>query len=146
MTVAPLGDDDQDRPLGVSSRRRDGKRLPRQRRETHDGEHDQAEGAELVFLSFAVALAQLAALSVEDGPGERVPALGPVELGADPPTVGLVVEVGEQVEGLGDPAGPGDGPAERGGSAAARQDGPELLSVSPAANRDDLQTGRWPIA
>ena len=83
---------------------------------------------------------------MEDGPGEQVPALGPVELGADPPTVGLVVEVGEQVEGLGDPAEPGDGPAERGGPAAALQDGPELLSVSPAANWDDLQTGRWPIA
>jgi len=82
----------------------DGKGLPRQRRETHDGVNDQAEGAELVFLSFAVALAQLATLSVENGPGERVPALGPVELGGDPPTVGLVVEVGEQVEGLGDPA------------------------------------------
>jgi len=59
---------------------------------------------------------------VEDGPGKGVPALGPVELGEDAPAVDLVVEVGEQVEGLGDPAELGDGPAERGRPAAALQD------------------------
>jgi len=75
-----------------------------------DGVDDEAEGAELVLLAFAVALAQLPALAVEDGPGEGVPALGPVELSEDPSAVGLVVEVGEQVEGLGDPAEFGDGP------------------------------------
>jgi len=73
---------------------------------------------ELVLLAFAVALAQLPALAVEDGPGEGVPALGPVELSEDPSAVGLVVEVGEQVEGLGDPAEFGDGPPERGGPPA----------------------------
>jgi hypothetical protein len=88
----------------------------------HDGVDDEAEGAELVFLAFAVALAQLPALAVEDGPGEGMSALGPVELGQDAPAVGLVVEVGEQVEGLGDPAELGDGPAQRGGPAASLQD------------------------
>ncbi len=48
-----------------------------------DGVDDEAEGAELVLLAFAVGLAQLPALAVEDGPGEGVPALGPVELGED---------------------------------------------------------------
>jgi len=73
-------------------------------------------------LAFAVALALLPALAVEDGPGEGVSAFGAVELGEDAPAVGLVVEVGEQVEGLGDRAEFGDGPSERGGAAAALQD------------------------
>lgn len=72
-----------------------------------------------VFLSFAVALA---ALAVEHRAGQGVAALGAVEVGEDAPSVGLIVEVCEQVEGLGDPAQFGDRAAEWGGPAAALQD------------------------
>ena len=51
----------------------------------HDGVEDESEGAELVFLSFAVALAELAALAVEHRAGQGVAALGAVELGEDAP-------------------------------------------------------------
>ena len=40
----------------------------------HDGVDDQTEGAEPIFLVFAVALAQLPALAVENGPGQGMPA------------------------------------------------------------------------
>lgn len=88
----------------------------------HDGVDDEPEGAELVFLPFAVALAELTSLAVEDCSGQGVPAFGAIELGEDAPTVGFVVQVGEQVEGFGYPAEFGDGPAERRWSAAALQD------------------------
>jgi len=42
-------------------------------------------------LSFAVALAELAALAVENLAGEGVAGFGAVELGEDAPPVGLVV-------------------------------------------------------
>ncbi len=90
-----------------------------------DGVDDEAEGPELVFLvflAFAVALAELSSLAVEDGSGEGVPALGAVELGENPSPVGLVVEVGERVERFGDAAEFGDGPAERGWASASLQD------------------------
>ena len=85
----------------------------------HDGVKDEVEGAELVFLAFPVALAQLAPLAVEDLAGESVACFGAVELGEDAPPVGLVVEVGKKVEGLGDPAELGDGTPGRGGSTTA---------------------------
>ncbi len=44
----------------------------------HDGVEDEAEGAELVFLAFPVALPQLAALAVEDLPGQGVAGFGAV--------------------------------------------------------------------
>jgi len=68
----------------------------------HDGVDDEAEGAELVFLSFSVALPELPPLAVEYRAGEGVAALGAVELGQDSASVGLVVEVGKQVKGFGD--------------------------------------------
>jgi len=80
----------------------------------HDGIEDEAKRTELVFLAFAVALAQLAALTVEDLAGESMAGFDAVELGEDAPPVGLVVEVGKQVEGLGDPAEFGDGTARWG--------------------------------
>jgi len=88
----------------------------------HDGVDDQAERAELVFLPFPVALPELSPLAVEDGPGEGMTAFGAVELGEDPPPVGLVVEIGQQVEGLGDPAEFGERGPERRGPATALQD------------------------
>ena len=39
----------------------------------------QAQGAELIFLPLAIALAQLAAFAVEDGARQHVPGLSPVE-------------------------------------------------------------------
>jgi len=48
---------------------------------------------------------------------------------------GLVVEVGEQIQGLGDPAEFGDGPAERGGPAAALQDAQELGAADGAGGQ-----------
>jgi len=80
----------------------------------HDGIEYEAKRTELVFLAFAVALAQLAALTVEDLAGESMAGFDAVELGEDAPPVGLVVEVGKQVEGLGDPAEFGDGTARWG--------------------------------
>jgi len=56
--------------------------------------------AELVFLPFAVALAKLAALAVEDGAGELVAAFAAVELDQDAPTVALVVDEPQEVERL----------------------------------------------
>ena len=56
--------------------------------------------AELVLLAFTVALAQLAALAVEDDARELVTALAAIELGEDAAAIGLVVDVGEQVERL----------------------------------------------
>ena len=50
---------------------------------------------DLAATLYAVALAQLTALAVEDGSGEGVAAFGAVELGEDAAAVGLVVEVGE---------------------------------------------------
>ena len=58
----------------------------------HDDVDHQPERAELVLLAFAVALAQLAALAVEDDAGELVAALAAVELDQDAPPVGLVVD------------------------------------------------------
>jgi len=84
-----------------------------------DGIEDEAKRTELAFLAFAVALAQLAALTVEDLAGDSMAGFDAVELGEDAPPVGLVVEVGKQVEGLGDPAEFGDGTARWGGPAAA---------------------------
>jgi hypothetical protein len=56
---------------------------------------DEPEGAELSWssLSFAIALAELTALAVEDGSGQRVAAFGAVELDEDAAAVGLVVDV-----------------------------------------------------
>ena len=62
------------------------------------------EGAELILLPLAVALPQLAALAVEDDAGEPVASFAAVELDQDAPAVGLVVDVGQQVERLDDPA------------------------------------------
>ncbi len=43
----------------------------------HDGVDDKSEGAELVFLAFAVALAELSSLAVEDRSGAGPTAVGP---------------------------------------------------------------------
>ena len=60
---------------------------------------------------------------------------GAVELGEDPAAVGLVVEVGEQVEGFGDPAEFSDGAAGGGGVAAALQDAEDLAGADAAGGQ-----------
>jgi hypothetical protein len=53
----------------------------------------EAEGAKLVLLAIAVALAQLPAAPMEDDTGELVALFTPVELDQDAPAVGLVINV-----------------------------------------------------
>ena len=69
-----------------------------------DGVDDQPERAELVFLTFAVALPQFAALAMEDNAGQLVTALAPVDLGQNPAAIGCVVDLTKHVERLDDPA------------------------------------------
>ena len=64
----------------------------------------EAEGAKLVLLAIAVALAQLPTAPMEDDTGELVALFTPVELDQDAPAVGLVVNVSQQVLGLDDAA------------------------------------------
>ena len=61
--------------------------------EHHHVDH-QAQRPELVFLAFAITLADLAPLAVEDRPGHAMPALAPVQLREDSSAVGLVIDVG----------------------------------------------------
>jgi hypothetical protein len=70
----------------------------------HDRVEDQAQGGELVFLAFAVGLADLAAVAVADLAGEAVAGFLHGELSVHPPLVGAVdrVDEREQVQGLGD--------------------------------------------
>ena len=69
-----------------------------------DGVDYETEGVEPVFLAFSIGLAELAAVAVEHVPGQGVACLTTVELDQDASSVGLVVEVCEQEDGLGDPA------------------------------------------
>jgi len=66
----------------------------------NDEVDDDAERAELVFLPFAVALPELAPLSMEDDAGELMASLAPIELDQDAPAVLFVVDVAQQIESL----------------------------------------------
>jgi len=77
-------------------------------------------------LAFPVALAQFAAVAVEDLAGQGVAGFSPVELGQDAPAVGVVVEVGEQEDRLGDATDFGQGPSQRTGAATAVEDPQQL--------------------
>jgi len=96
--------------------------------------------AELVLLPLAVALAQLPLLPVEDRPRQAVATLPAVELHEDAPAVCLVVNVGEEVERLGNPAQLADGPRQRrratiapqGAQQFRRADRPELQGAGHA--------------
>jgi hypothetical protein len=68
-----------------------------------------AQGAELIFLPFAVALAQLATLTVEDHARQAVAALAAIELGERRPALLFVVNGGQDVQGLFDATEFGDG-------------------------------------
>lgn len=92
----------------------------------HDCVDDESEGAELVFLAFSVALAELPAVSVEEVSCEGVAAFGAVELGQDSPPVTVVVEVCEQVQRFRYPAEFRDRTAKRCRPATALQNAKEL--------------------
>ena len=70
----------------------------------HDDVDDQPKRAELVLLSMAIALPQLAPLAMEDVARKHVTALAAIELHQDAPAIGFVVEVVQQVDGLDDAA------------------------------------------
>ena len=88
--------------------------------EHHHVDH-QAQRPELVLLAFAVALADLATLAVEDRPRHAVATLSAVQLREDAPAVGLVIDVGQQVERLGHPPQFADRPRQGRGAAAPQQ-------------------------
>ena len=93
--------------------------------EHHHVDH-QAQRPELVLLALAVALADLATLAVEDRPRHAVAALTPVQLREDSPAIGLVIEVGQQVERLGHPPQLADRPRQGRGTAAPQQRADQL--------------------
>ena len=80
------------------------------------------QGAELVLLAIAIGLAQFAAVAGEDLAGQRVAGLAPVDLGEDAPAVGLVIEVSQQEDGLGDAADLGEGSPEGAGATSPVED------------------------
>ena len=75
---------------------------------------DQTEGAELIFLAFAIPLVQLAALAVENVAGQAVPAFAEIELLQGTAPAVLVVDKSQRVDGLVDAADLGDGLRQRG--------------------------------
>src|SRR6266568_2846353 len=86
-----------------------------------DAVQDQAQGAELFLHADVVALVDLALVAVENGPAKVVAALGQVGLALDVAPVGLIVDVGQDVQALEDPPVAGDRLAERGGVPVALQ-------------------------
>lgn len=69
-----------------------------------DDVEEQAEGAELLLLALAVATAEVSAVAEEEETGEGMSGLAAIELGGETAAEGLVVDVVEEVEGLGDAA------------------------------------------
>jgi hypothetical protein len=67
----------------------------------HQGIHHQPERAELILLALSVPLAEFAALAMKDGTSDAVAPLTAVELGENAPSIGLVINVRQLVEGLG---------------------------------------------
>ena len=65
---------------------------------------NEAERAELVFLTFAVALPQFAPLAMENTAGQFVAAFAPIELGQNLASIGCVVDIPKRVECLDDPS------------------------------------------
>lgn len=70
----------------------------------HQQVDDQTERTELIFLPFAVTLAQLTPAAVKDFSGQSMASFAAVKLGQDPAAVGLIVDQSQQVECLGDAA------------------------------------------
>lgn len=66
---------------------------------------DDTERAELVFLSFAVSLPELAPFPMEDDAGELMAFLAPVELDQDAAAILVIVDVTQQIESLDEATG-----------------------------------------
>ena len=62
-----------------------------------DEVHDETERAELVFLSFPIALSQFPALAVEDDPRQLVATFSSVELDEDAAAVALIVNEAQHI-------------------------------------------------
>jgi len=78
----------------------------------YDEIDDQAERSELIFLSFTIALAQFAALSMKDDAGELVAAFSAIELVAafsaieldeDAASVAFIIDELQEIEGFNEP-------------------------------------------
>ncbi len=91
-----------------------------------DGVDYEPEGAELVLLTLPVGLAQLPAPAVEDFAGQRVARLATVDLGEDAAAVGLIIEVGQQEDRLGDATDFGERSSKGAGATAAVKDPQQL--------------------
>ena len=57
----------------------------------------------MIFLAFAVALAKLATFAMEHGTSQAVPAFAAIQLGQSSPAFGLIIDVGQRVQGFLDP-------------------------------------------
>src|SRR5438477_1456352 len=98
----------------------------------NDGVNDQAEGPELVLLTFSIALRQLPALAMEDSTGEPVTRFAAIELDQNAPAIRFVIDVGEQKKRLCDTADLGDRANEARGPAATLNGAHELRSAECA--------------
>jgi hypothetical protein len=67
----------------------------------HFDVHNKTKASQLVFLPFAVTLANLAASTMKCCSGQPVPTLTSVQLCENPAAIGFVVDVFELVERLG---------------------------------------------
>ena len=87
----------------------------------HDDVDHESERSELVLLTCLVALSDPTEPAVEHVPGEPVAAFAPVEDAVDVSPVNRVVAVGEDVQGLDDPAEFDEGSGEAGGVGSSLQ-------------------------
>jgi hypothetical protein len=82
-----------------------------------DVDHEP-QSSELIFLSLAVMLPQLASFAMEDGPREAMPILAAVKLRQDSPPFGLVINGCEEVNRFIDAADLGHGLCQPGRTVA----------------------------
>ncbi len=74
----------------------------------HDGVESEARGAKLLFLSLLERTPDFAAFAVVNAVAEAMAQFGMVELGQDAPAERRIIDVVQDVDGLGDPAGFGE--------------------------------------
>src|SRR3989304_1619423 len=75
-------------------------RLHIQRIPQHGSIDDQAKGAELVLLAFAVALSDFPSPTVKGGTGQLVSPFMAIKLGQDAASVALIIDKGEEKQGF----------------------------------------------
>jgi len=98
--IALLGRGRQDVPFFPKLRKR---RVHVDRIPQHDDVESQAQGSKLILLPFAIALPQLAALSMENLTGHAVTAFPAIQLPERRAAAALVVDVCENMQRLLDP-------------------------------------------